>query len=51
MCVIEHDLGGHVEVHVLVLLDVHLLQLLQLVSKVSSVAHQIHILYLTEFIW
>ena len=51
MCVIEHVLGGHVEVHVLVLLDVHLLQLLQLASKVSSVAHQIHILYLTEFIW
>ena len=49
MCVIEHVLGGHVEV--LVLLDVHLLQLLQLASKVSSVAHQIHILYLTGFIW
>ena len=51
MCVIEHVLGGHVEVHVLVLVNVHLLQLLQLASKVSSVAHQIHILYLTEFIW
>lgn len=51
MCVIEHVLGGHVEVIVLVLLNVHLLQLLQLASKVSSVAHQIHILYLTGFIW
>ena len=51
MCVIEHVLGGHVEVHGLVLVNVHLLQLLQLASKVSSVAHQIHILYLTEFIW
>ena len=50
MCV-EHVLNGHVEVIVLVLLNVHLLQLLQLASKVSSVAHQIHILYLTEFIW
>ena len=43
MCVIEDVLGEHVEVHVLVLLNVHLLQLLQLASKVSSVAHQIHI--------
>ena len=51
MCIVEHVLGGHEEVLVLVLLDVHLLQLLQLVSKVSSVAHQIHILYLTEIIW
>ena len=51
MCIIEHVLGGHIEVLVLVLLDVHLLQLLQLASKVSSVAHQIHILYLTAFVW
>ena len=50
MCIIEHVLGGHDEVLVLLLLDVHLLQLLQLASKVSSVAHQIHILYLTEFV-
>ena len=50
MCIVEHVLGGHVEVHHVVLLDVHLLHLLQLASKVSSVAHQIHILYLTEFI-
>ena len=50
MCIIEHVLGGYDEVLVLLLLDVHLLQLLQLASKVSSVAHQIHILCLTEFI-
>ena len=35
MCIIEHVLGGHDEVLVLLLLDVHLLQLLQLASKVS----------------
>ena len=51
MCSIEHVLGGLVEVHHVALLDVHLLHLLQLASKVSSVAHQIHILYLTGFIW
>ena len=51
MCTSEHVLGRLVEVHHVVLLDVHLLQLLQLASKVSSVAHQIHILYLTEIIW
>ena len=51
MCIIEHVIGGHVEVLVLILIDVHLLYLLQLASKVSSVAHQIHILYLTGFIW
>ena len=51
MCTFEHVLSRLVEVHHVVLLDVHLLQLLQLASKVSSVAHQIHILYLTEIIW
>ena len=51
MCIVEHVLGRLVEVHHVVLLDVHLLYLLQLASKLSSVAHQIHILYLTEFIW
>ena len=51
MFIVEHVLGGLVQVHHVVLLDVHLLQLLQLVSKVSSVAYQIHILYLTKLIW
>ena len=51
MFVVEDVLGGHVEVRVLLHLDVHLLHLLQLASKVSSVAHQIHTLYLTGFIW
>ena len=51
MYIVKHVLSGHVEAHVLVLLEVHLLQLLQLAFKVSSVAHQIHILYLTEFMW
>ena len=51
MCVFEQLLGGLVELHHVVLLDEHLLQILQLTSKVSSVAHQIHILYLTEIIW
>ena len=51
MCVFEQLLGGLDELHHVVLLDVHLLQLLQLASKVSSVAHQIHILYLTENLW
>ena len=48
MCTFEHVLGRLVEVHHVVLLDVHLLYLLHLASKVSSVAYQIHILYLTE---
>ena len=51
MCVFEQLLGGLDELHHVVLLDVHLLQLLQLASKVSSVAYQIHILHLTEILW
>ena len=51
MCTFEHVLGGLVEVHHVVLLDVHLLRLLHLASKVSSVAYQIHILYLTGIVW
>ena len=51
MCVFEQLLGGLVELHHVVLLDVHLLQLLQLASKVSSVIHQIHMLYLTKIMW
>ena len=51
MCVFEQLLGGLVELHHVVLLDVHLLHLLHLASKVSSVAYQIYILHLTEIIW
>ena len=51
MCVFEQLLGGLVELHHVVLLDVHLLQLLQVASKVLSVAYQIYILHLTEIIW
>ena len=51
MYIVEHVLGVLVEVDHVVPLDVHLLQLPQLASKVSSVAYQIHILYMTGFIW
>ena len=51
MCVFEQLLGGLDELHHVVLLDVHLLQLLQLASKVSSVAYQIYILHLIKIIW
>ena len=51
MCILEHVLGKLVELPLVVLLDVHLLQLQQVASKVSSVTYQIHILYMILFDW